>query len=211
HNLKIKDLKLAPSYPLDTRNFKGRKTKLQNNCSGKHIMMLLMCKYKGFNLDYTNINHPLQKLIKKKQEELCKYKSNTTSYDGCGTPLWAIPYKNIIIAYNSLCSDKKYEPLLNSIQKYPDLFGGYDRLDSELIKLSKGKLFSKVGAGGLVLIRNNENKNTVLIKMAHDDNPARKLVCYHILNKLNWIDKKLDLNIYNQQNTIVATWQFAVE
>ena len=36
-----------------------------------HIMMLLMCQYLGFDKkNYTSANHPLQKLIQKKQEEI---------------------------------------------------------------------------------------------------------------------------------------------
>ena len=46
---------------------------LQNNCSGKHTMMLAICKAKGWGInDYDNPEHPLQIAIKEKIYELCE-------------------------------------------------------------------------------------------------------------------------------------------
>lgn len=46
----------------------GKKaTALHNNCSGKHTMMLGLCKLNDWDMDnYDNIHHPLQQEIKKK-------------------------------------------------------------------------------------------------------------------------------------------------
>ncbi|MFA7658347.1 MAG: asparaginase [Candidatus Gastranaerophilaceae bacterium] len=46
---------------------------LQNNCSGKHAMMLAVCKKMGWGInDYDNPEHPLQTAIRKKIYELCE-------------------------------------------------------------------------------------------------------------------------------------------
>ncbi len=208
HDLKIKDLSIMPLKPLDTREFHGRKTKLHNNCSGKHVMMLLNCKYKGFNYDYTNPNHPIQKIIKQKQEELSQYKSDILTFDGCSTPLWGLPYKNIIKAYFNLID--KHPLLINAILNNSYLYGGYNRFDTEIIQLSKGKLFSKVGAGGLVIIYNFENEEIVLIKMAQDNNETRRLVALEYLNKIGWLNYEADKNLYNQKKQIVAKYEFTL-
>lgn len=207
HHIKIKDINIEPQIPLDTRHFKGKKTKLHNNCSAKHIMMLLMSQYKGFDLkNYTNEKHPIQQLIKKKQEELSGQKCTKLSFDGCGTPLWAISIENIIKAYFNLIKSKKFAPILNSILKYPDIFAGYNRLDGEIIKLSKGKLFSKVGAGGFVIIYNLEKDEILLVKMTQNNNEARKLITFDILNKLNWLDIKPIEYELNQKKQKVAKY-----
>ena len=206
NNLKVKDLSIEPLEPLDKRDFRGKKTKLHNNCSGKHTMMLLNCKYFGFNYDYTNPKHPLQKIIKNKQEELSEYKSEILTYDGCSTPLWGLPYKNVIKAYYNLM--RKYPLLIKAILKNPYLYGGYNRLDSEIIAVSKGKLFSKVGAGGLVLIFNTQSCETVLIKMAQDNNKTRRLLALEYLNRIGWLKYETDTNIYNQKKQIVAKYEF---
>jgi len=211
-NIKTSQLLLAPSSPLDLRGFSGRKTKLHNNCSGKHIMMNLMSRYLGFSeKDYINPNHPIQKLIYNKQAELSEYKSKNVSFDGCGTPLWEIPASGIIKAYYNLINDKKYSFLINSILKYPDIFGGFNRLDSDIIKLSNGKLFSKVGAGGFILIYNLSLNQSILIKMAQNNNDIRKLVAFDILNKLNWLNLDIEEFEYNQQNKKVAKYYYEFE
>ena len=207
--LKIKsdDLILESQEPLDKRDYKGRKNKYCNNCSGKHLMMLAMCKY--LNLDcknYTEFNHPIQKLIRKKQEELSGNACQNPTKDGCGTPLWGISAENIIKAYYNFFHDKKYEIITNSVLKNPEIYGGYDRLDTEIIKLGKGKLFSKVGAGGFVLVYNFEKDSILLIKITQNNNPIRKLIAHKALNQLKWIDTNIAEYEYNQQKEKVAKY-----
>lgn len=209
HNLKEEDLILKESEPLDLRNYKGSKRKLYNNCSAKHIMMLLMCQYLGFDKkNYTSTNHPLQKLIQKKQEELTSYKSDYITYDGCGTPLWGLPIKNIIKGYFNLLNDKKYEKLFKSILNNSYIFGGYDRFDTEIINLSNKKLFSKVGAGGFVIVYNFELNQILLVKMAQNNNFQRKLVTLNLLNRLGWLNAEIEEFEYNQQNQKVAKYDY---
>lgn len=209
YRLRLKDIDIVPSEPLDKRNFDGRKRKLCNNCSGKHIMMLIASKYLGFPLDdYTNPNHPLQKLIKNKQDELSGYTSTKLSTDGCGTPLWAISASGIIKAYYNLLTNKKYLYLINSILKYPDIYGGFDRLDSDIIKLSGGRLFSKVGANGFVIVYNIKTNESLLVKLAQNNNDIRKLVTFDILDKLNWLKTDKIEYEYNQKNQKVAKYYY---
>ena len=208
YKIKNSDLSICPIEPLDKRNFDGHKTKLHNNCSGKHIMMLVACKYFNFDLDYTNPNNPVQKLIKERQENLSGYKSDILTFDGCSTPLWGLPYENIIIAYFNLV--EKYPALIQAIIKNPYIYGGYNRFDSEIIKLGKGNLFAKVGAGGFVIIYNIEKKQILLVKMAQDNNDARRIVTINYLNKIGWLNVKMDNNIYNQKKQIVSKYEFSL-
>jgi len=211
-SLSCENLVLAPSEPLDTRDYDGVKTKLKNNCSAKHIMMLLMSKYLGFPLEnYTNPNHPVQKLIYKKQEELSGEMPGYLTSDGCSTPLWAISYEGIIKAYYNLLNNKKYDILFSSIIENPELYGGYNRFDSEIIELSKGNLFSKVGAGGLVIVYNFKTCEFLLVKMAQNNNEFRRLITLDLLNKLGWIKfdvKKFELNQLSQN---VAKYTYKIK
>lgn len=208
YNLNVADLLLETAEPLDKRKFKGPKTKLHNNCSGKHTMMLLASKYLELDKNYTKPDGKLQKIIKNKQDELSNYKSELISYDGCGTPLWGLPYKNIIKAYYSLCEN--HSELIKAIINNSYIYGGFNRLDSEIIKSSKGKLFSKVGATGFVIVYNIDTKEIILLKMAQDNNEARRLITLNILNNLNWIDYEVDDNIYNQKKQIVAKYKYTL-
>ncbi len=207
HNIKKSMLLLKPSAPLDLRGFNGYGTKLQNNCSAKHIMMILMSKYLGYDTDdYINPAHPVQKLIHEKQNCLCGDKCEILSFDGCGTPLWAISAKQIIQAYFNLLNDKKYAFIFNAILNNHYLFGGYNRFDSELIALSSKNLFSKVGAGGFVIVYNFALKEILLIKLAQNNNEARRLIALHLLNKLNWLKTNLSEYELNQRDVKVAKY-----
>lgn len=205
--IKQSDFELIAQKPLDLRGFKGRITPLHNNCSGKHLMMLLMSKYLKIDFkNYTNENHPIQKLILKKQNELSGFNSDILTYDGCSTPLWGLPVKNIIKAYFNFFHNEKYSPLIKAIINNPYIFGGFDRLDTEIIRLSNKKLFSKVGAGGFVLVYNFESDEILILKITQNNNPIRKLILMDILNKLNWLNSDIEEFEYNQKNQKVAKY-----
>ncbi len=204
-NIKISELELVAQTPLDTRKFIPPKTKLHNNCSGKHLMMLSACKYMDFDTkNYTNPNHPLQKLIKEKQDNFSGYKSDILTFDGCSTPLWGLPVRNLLKAYFNYFQTNN--AFINAILKEPYIYGGYDRLDTEIIQKSKRKLFAKVGAGGFILIYNFKEDMILLIKLAQNNNHARKLITYDILNKLNWYKSDIEEYEYNQKNQKVAKY-----
>ena len=75
--------------------------------------------------------------------------------------------------------------------------------------MSSNKLFSKVGAGGLVLVYNFEKDEILLIKLAQDNNDVRKLILLDILNKLNWLKNDVEEFIYNQKKQIVAKYYYS--
>lgn len=210
--IKVNDFELSAQEPLDTRNFTGRKTKLHNNCSGKHLFMLLMCKYLGYSLkNYTSAEHPIQKLIHKKQTELSEFKSDFLSYDGCGTPLWALSARDIIKAYFNIFHQKKYNKIITAILKNPDIYGGFNRLDTKIIKLSKGKLFSKVGAGGFVIVYNFKKDEIFLLKLTQNNNPIREIILFDTLNKLEWLKTEVPEFEFNQKNQKVAKYCYEFE
>ena len=60
-------------------------TQLAQNCSGKHAGMLATCVVNGWDTDnYTNPEHPLQKLIVSEFETLAREKVQYLTADGCG-------------------------------------------------------------------------------------------------------------------------------
>ena len=82
---------------------------LQNNCSGKHIMMLGLCKMNDWDLDtYDKPDHPLQIAIKKKITELCQLKKEyPMTKDGCGVPIMSMPLENMLQGYlNLFCNPR---------------------------------------------------------------------------------------------------------
>ena len=197
-----KDLKCGLHKPLSkTRQAemlinKEAETQLHNNCSGKHIMMLGLCKIKNWDLDtYYKPEHPLQIAIKNKIYELCNVKHNyPMTTDGCGVPIVSMPLENMLKGYLSLFCDLKYQKIKNAFLNNPYIIGGEDRTDTFVMQNSKG-IIAKVGAGGLCIVVNTEAEEAFVVKISDCDMRARELVVCQILNNLKWADIKIDKTI----------------
>lgn len=169
---------------------------LQNNCSGKHVMMLGLCKMKGWDLaTYDSPDHPLQVAIKKKIYELCKVtKEYPVTTDGCGVPIVSMPLTNMLHGYLNLFCNLKYEKIKNAFLNHPYIIGGEDRTDTKIIEYSEN-IVAKVGAGGLCVVVNTKTEEAFVVKIADCDMKARELVVCQILKNLHWAEIPMDLDI----------------
>ena len=186
---------------------------LHNNCSGKHIGMLLVCKKRNWDLkNYLDSKHPLQKLILKKVKELSETKKIFTGIDGCSAPIFALPILNIAVMFSNFTNDKRYSNIINAMRLNPYLIGGKNQIDSEIIKASGGKLIAKVGAEGVLTIA--YKGNSAIIKIADGSQKARSIVALRLLIKLGWLKesqiknsvlkKIFDFKIKNHAGKIVG-------
>lgn len=169
---------------------------LQNNCSGKHVMMLGLCKMKGWDLaTYDSPDHPLQVAIKKRIYELCKIaKEYPVTTDGCGVPIVSMPLTNMLHGYLNLFCNPKYEKIKNAFLNHPYIIGGEDRTDTKIIEYSEN-IVAKVGAGGLCVVVNTKTEEAFVVKIADCDMKARELVVCQILKNLHWAEIPMDVDI----------------
>ena len=175
-----------PATPLDTKDFDGNKKPICHNCSAKHTLMLALSKLNGWNLsNYTDVNHPLQKLIYERHIELSGALKAEISYDGCGTPVFALRVNEIARMFFNLFAN--YPFILNAMVNNPYIIGGLDRLDSEIIQLGEKNLVAKVGAGGFLLVYNIKEGKILIVKMSQNNNLPRRIVALNVLYKLGWI------------------------
>ena len=181
---------------------------LQNNCSGKHSMMLAICKKMGWDLaNYDEKSHLLQITIKEKIYELCEYTYNySVTKDGCGVPIYALPLENMIRGYINLFLNPKYSKIKEAFIQNPYLIGGEDRLDTAIMKVNKN-LIAKVGAGGLCVVVNLDKKEGLVIKIMDCNMDARAICLIEALRQLNWLDETMLENylIKSQNKTDILT------
>lgn len=168
----------------------GQENIFQNNCSGKHTMMLAICKKMGWTInDYDSPQHPLQIAIKKKIYELCDVKAEyPVTKDGCGVPILSMPLENIVKGYLNLFLDEKYSKIREAFLKNPYLIGGEDRLDTAIMRANPD-LIAKVGAGGLCMVVNLKEKEGLIIKIMDGDMKGRAITLIEALSQLNWLDE----------------------
>lgn len=178
-------------------------TPVHNNCSGKHIGFLAVCKKNNWDLkSYYEPNHPLQKKVKEKIYDLCEITENfPMTTDGCGVPIVSMPLKNLVIGYLNL--NKRYPEIVKAILANPYIYGGEDRLDTEIIQNSSG-IMAKVGAGGLCTVLNTKINECFVIKSDDASNPARKAAVLEYLKKLNWANINYDKTIKTISGKIVG-------
>jgi L-asparaginase II len=192
---------------------------IYHNCSAKHTGMLLACKAKGYPLDnYLDFNHPFQKDILKtvlQFTELDK-KEIKTVIDGCGAPVFFMPLINLAIGYKNLAISKDIavEKLINSVKKNPLMIGGNERLCSDIIKVTNGKVFAKIGADGVYAAFSEEFKEGLAMKVEDGSTKPLYVMFLTVLKERKWINenelemlsKYWKIKVKNSKNVVVGEY-----
>lgn len=183
---------------------------LHNNCSGKHIMMLGLCKLKGWDIsNYDDLNHPLQQEIKKRIYDLCELKHEyPITKDGCGVPICSMPLANMVFGYLNLFCNPQYEVIKNAFLENPYIIGGENRTDTKILEsnlpaqggsgnevAAGGKLIAKVGAGGLCIVVNTEIEEGFVVKICDANMQAREIAVVDLINNLHWANIEVSHDI----------------
>lgn len=152
---------------------------IHNNCSGKHLGFLAVCKAHGWDLEtYYEPEHPLQAAVKKRIYELCEVtKDYPMTTDGCGVPIVSMPLNNLVKGFKNL--NQQYPQIVNAVLKNPYIYGGINRLDTEIIQ--KTGMLAKVGAGGLCVVLDTKRNDGFAVKMFDASMSARRIA---VLDKL---------------------------
>ncbi len=137
---------------------------LQNNCSGKHAGMLALALYLGAPAEtYLDREHPVQRAI---IEAISRFSDTRiedipVGVDGCAAPVFAISVRAMALMYARLVNPVSFDAatqracarIVNAMSNNPALIGGTkDRLDTEMMRATKGALISKVGAEGVYTV-----------------------------------------------------------
>ena len=175
---------------------------IHNNCSGKHIGFLSICKKNGWDLaNYCEPNHPLQIEVKNKIYELCEVKKDyPMTTDGCGVPIVSMPLKNLAKGFINLL---KYDKIISAIKNNSYIFGGENRLDTEIIQKTDN-LIAKVGAGGLCVVLNLKEKQAFVLKINDCSMDARRIAVIELINNLGWGNIELDKSIKTLSGKVVG-------
>jgi len=176
----------------------------QNNCIGKHLTMLALCKKLGFDTkNYDNIEHPVQQIIKDKVNNLCRIKTEyPLTKDGCGVPILSMPLENIVWGFLNMFCDEKYSKIKQVILENPYIYGGETRTDTKIIQ--ETGLISKVGAGGLCVVINPEIEEGFIVKISDCDMKAREIIAFEYIKKLGWGNYTPDKSIKTLHNETVG-------
>lgn len=180
---------------------------LQNNCSGKHAGMLAL----AFHLDaptetYDHPDHPVQQAILRTVAEFSDVGADriARATDGCGVPVFGMPVRAMALMYARLVAppadfDRETKRacarLVAAMTESPEMVGGTrERLDTEMMRATAGRVISKVGAEGVYTVgvlpceRWPDGLGLALKMEDGEDRRARPTVVIESLRQLGALD-----------------------
>ena len=188
-------------------------SKLNNNCSGKHLSMLIYSKLLNIQSDYYyKINHTVQENINLLFKDIFELSDIKYAIDGCGLPAIYLNSQSFIKGVRNILSSEYKDiwlSVFDSYTKFPNLVGGDNRTDTNIMLNSSEPLLAKSGAEGVLFATNNES--SYIFKCVDGNFRAVDLVATHFLNNLNLINEKpyqklVENYSKNLQNTDVYTF-----
>ena len=145
-----------------------------HTCSGEHAAILRGCREKGWNrAGYTLPQHPFfGEFIQVLRRTLGPdWSPLRVARDGCGLPTASNTVSELAILFADLAGRREEDWIWEAMVRHPDLVGGFNRLDSTIIKACEGRVIAKEGADGLlglsIIHPDYPDGLGVVIKIAH--------------------------------------------
>src|SRR5699024_4550204 len=184
-------------------------TQVFNNCSGKHAGMLGGCLTSNEDIEsYYELSHPLQKEIVNILFNVCDIKNNSieTGVDGCGLPAHQFPLDKLAQGFSNLASpnfmsDDTYSNSLkkirDSMMTHPEMVGGYNSFDTDIMNSFPGSIVSKAGAEGVQGIGLIDSGIGIAIKVEDGNKRGASIVDMEVLKELNIINNQCYEQMYD--------------
>ena len=128
--------------------------KIFHNCSGKHAGMLALCRARGWDgRGYSQAGHPVQEAMLAVHAEAAEADPAEIpgAVDGCGVQTFALPLERMAHAFARLEQLDGGARVAAAMRAHPDLVGGRDSPDCELMCALPGWI-AKGGAEGLICL-----------------------------------------------------------
>ncbi len=131
----------------------GRPTPLHHNCSGKHAAMLALARHRGWSTaGYTAAAHPVQReLIGAVAAAVgLPVEDVRLGVDGCSVPTFALPLRRLALGFARLAADTgPLGRVRAAMAARPDMVAGDGLFDTELCRVTGGRVVGKSGAEGV--------------------------------------------------------------
>ncbi len=146
-----------------------------HTCSGEHAAILRALRNMGINrAGYTLPQadwFPLFIEVLRNFLGDPDWTPQRVSKDGCGLPTVSNTVNELAVMFAGLAATKDDDWIWEAMQRNPDLIGGFNRLDSTILKASEGTVLAKEGADGLLglsVIHPDYPKGLgIVVKIAH--------------------------------------------
>ncbi|MGG1675270.1 asparaginase [Neobacillus sp. NRS-1170] len=174
-------------------------TPVFSNCSGKHSGMLATAVHMKEDVaGYREIHHPVQQRILDVIEDICEVPKNEIklSVDGCGAPVHQLPLNQMALGYARLAKPvgghaSALENIKNAMVKHPEMVGGKNRFDTNLMNTFNGRIVSKAGAEAVQCIGLVEEGLGIAIKVEDGGERAVSVAAMEVLKQLGLVNEQI--------------------
>ena len=128
---------------------------IHNNCSGKHAGFLTLSRYLKAGPEYVELDHPVQRAVRRAFEEVTGEVTAGWGIDGCSAPNFACSVEGLARAMAAFArpgQDKRGEAqqrLVQAMMLHPELVAGEGRACTDLMRAASGRVAVKTGAEGV--------------------------------------------------------------
>src|SRR3989454_3545885 len=182
-----------------------RLTAAYSNCSGKHAGMLALARHHGWPVEfYTRRDHPVQQRCLTEVARWSEVPAERvgTAVDGCGVVCFAIPLRNMALAYAKLAkaevgtwnAEQESSPsrpvprsafrVLEAMLRHPELIAGDGRPCTDMMRAHPGRVVAKVGAAGVYCGLLTQEGWGIALQVADGHGPAAVVAMAAILSEL---------------------------
>lgn len=168
-------------------------------CSGKHVGFLALAAHldvaPGSYLDPESAG---QQAVRQALLDMTGISEDqlTTAIDGCSAPTFRFPLVALARAFarfttpDGLGAERRAscERMIAAVRTHPELIaGGRRRLCTALSKVSKGRLFPKVGAEGVYVVGRVGHDQALAVKMDDGGQRGVQAVAVELMKRLEWL------------------------
>ncbi|MFC3570910.1 asparaginase [Paracoccus sp. TOH] len=156
--LEEEDLRCGAHMPRDPEEHRrllcsdSRPCQIHNNCSGKHAGFLTLKRHMKAGPEYVEIDHPVQRAVRRAFEEVTGETAAGWGIDGCSAPNFACTVEGLARAMASFAQPglgrrgAAQRRLVEAMIAHPELVAGEGRACTELMRAMKGRAAVKTGA-----------------------------------------------------------------
>ncbi|HVM45097.1 MAG TPA: asparaginase, partial [Candidatus Thermoplasmatota archaeon] len=175
----------------------GRTTPLHHNCSGKHAGMMVLQRHLGADpADYWKPDAPCQKLVLDALREASGHDAIATGTDGCSVPNFAMPVRNAALLFARLAmpqglppaTTRALERLRGAMLRHPELVGGSESFDTDLMGAADDRLVAKAGAEGCEGVGDLRTGMGLFLKVEDGAGRAVPPATVEALRQLAWME-----------------------
>lgn len=175
----------------------GQFGRIHNNCSGKHAGMLALARAHGWPLEgYHQANHPVQQRMRAEVSRWTGVAPTqmATGVDGCGVVTFQVPLQALAVAFSRMArgawgGERGPAEIFAAMARHPEYVAGTDRLCTDVMRVTGGRIIAKFGAEGVYCAAVPEQGLGIAIKV---EDGARRAVEPALVGTLRALDLLTD-------------------